>query len=188
VADLKRAVRRWGPFLLVIGVCACRRREQVVTIGDRGGVQGGGFTMDISREFGPASLLALYERVTSEETRNALSEFTCGDPVPAMRYELRLKPSGTWNERLVNVGYAPDLDGSFKDRCLTKGISYVFNQALQEIDLGPPIDYGYVDPHTGKPLGALPRTKPQKPICRCDVRGAGREWVAHSEKAAAELQ
>ena len=51
-----------------------------------------------------------------------------------MRYELRLTPAGKWNERLVSVGYAPDLDSGFKDRCLTSGISYVFDQALSEID------------------------------------------------------
>src|SRR5258705_9980199 len=104
-----------------------------------------------------------------------------------MRYELRLRPAGEWNERLVNVGYAPDLDLN-KDRCLYNGISYVFDQALSEIDLGSPIDYGYVDPHTGKPLGPSPRSQPQKPVCRCDLRDSGREWVAHSEQAAAELR
>jgi hypothetical protein len=40
-----------------------------------------------------------------------------------------------------------------QDRCLTRGISYVFEELLAEIDTGPPIDYGYVNPR-GDPLDA----------------------------------
>lgn len=179
---------RWIPALLIVGLLGCHRREPVESVGDRGGVQGGGFTMSISREFTRDSLHALYASAISEDTQAALADFTCGDDVPAMRYELTLEPEGEWNERLVSVGYAPDLDSSFKDRCLTRGISYVFEELLAEIDTGPPIDYGYVNPHTGKPLGPLERTANRKPICRCDLRDSGREWVAYSEKAAAELR
>lgn len=50
------------------------------------------------------------------------------------------------------------------------------------------IHYGYVNPSTGKPLGPQPRIQRRKPICRWDLRGSGREWVAYSEKAAAELR
>ena len=120
--------------------------------------------------------------------RAALAEFTCGDDVPQMRYELTLKPEGEWNERLVSVGYAPKLDSGLEDRCLTSGISYLFRELLAEIDQGPPIDYGYVNPRTGERLGPAEKFENQKPICRCDLRDSGREWVAYSEKAAAELR
>ena len=176
------------PVLLFVSLSGCHRSEPSVTVGDRGGVQGGGFTMSISREFTRDSLNALYAQAINEDTQLALADFTCGDPVPQVRYELTLKPEGEWNERLVSVGYAPDLDSSFKDRCLTRGISYVFEEMLAEIDTGPPIDYGYVNPSTGKPLGPYEKGENRKPICRCDLRDSGREWVAYSEKAAAELR
>ena len=185
--------RRWIAVLLLMGLPGCRW-ERAVTVGDRGGVLGGGFNVSVSREFTRDSLKELYARASSEDTQTALADFTCGDPVPPMRYELTLQPEGRSNERLVEVGYAPDLDPPphvlvDKNRCLTSGISWVFNELIAEIDTGPPIDYGYVNPSTGKPLGALPlRSENSKPICRCDLRYSGREWVAHSEKTAADLR
>ena len=185
--------RPWIPFLLLLSLPGCRW-ERAVTVGDRGGVLGGGFNMSVSREFTRDSLQTLYARAISEDTQTALADFTCGDPVPPMRYEMTLQPEGRSNERLVEVGFAPDLYPSNREpvdkyRCLTSGLSYVFEELLAEIDTGPPIDYGYVNPSTGQPLGPLPlRSENRKPICRCDLRDSGREWVAHSEEAAAKLR
>ena len=117
----------------------------------------------------------------------ALTEFACGDSVPDFRYELTLKAAGEYQERLVSVGYTPQIDG-LAERCLSFGLSYLFDTALAEIDFGAPVDYGYVNPHTGEKEGPYVRGPLRKPICRCDLRSSGREWVAWSEQRAEELR
>lgn len=64
----------------------------------------------------------------------------------------------------------------------------MFEEAVRGVDHGPPIDYGYVNPSTGKSLYSPEWERNDKPICRCDLRGTGREWVAYTERGAAELR
>jgi hypothetical protein len=101
---------------------------------------------------------------------------------------MRLGPAGELQEGLVSLGYSPAIDHAFKDRCLSSGLFYLLRQAFFEVDTGPPIDYGYVNPSTGEPIPPRQRTPPGKPICRCDLRDSGREWVAYSREMAAELE
>jgi hypothetical protein len=68
------------------------------------------------------------------------------------------------------------------------GLSYLFDIAMAAIDHGPPVDYGYVNPSTGQKLEPYKRGPPRKPICRCDLRNSGREWVAWSRQGADELK
>jgi hypothetical protein len=162
-------------------------REPEIKIGDRGTRPGGGFNRSVSNQFKRPQLELLYARAQRFGPGGELDEFTCGDAIQDFRFEMTLEPAEEYRERLVNVAYTPDLDAGGADRCESFGLSYLFNVALAEIDLGPPVDYGYVDPHTGQQLGPIATSPPRKPICRCDLRHLGREWVAWSEERANEL-
>ena len=163
-------------------------REPTIAVGDRGTRPGGGFTLGISNAFHRPELESLHARAQQFRPSGALAEFACRDSVPDFLFEMTLQPAGTYNERLVEVGYTPRLDGGGADRCLSFGLSYLFHVALDEIDHGPPVDYGYVDPRTGERLGPYVPGPPRKPICRCDLQHSGREWVAWLQQRAKELQ
>jgi hypothetical protein len=159
-----------------------------IKIGDRGTRPGGGFTLSVSNAFQRPQLESLQARAQQFEPSGALAEFACRDSVPDFRFEMTLEPAGEYNERLVDVAYTPRLDNGGVDRCLSFGLSYLFDTTLAEIDYGPPVDYGYVNPSTGEKLGPYVRGPLRKPICRCDLRHSGREWVAWSQKLAEELR
>jgi hypothetical protein len=171
-----------------IGDRAEVRSEPKIKIGDRGTRPGAGFTMTISNDFHRPQLESLLARAQQFGPSGALNEFACGDSVPDFLYELDLQPAGEYNERLIDVDYAPDLNPAGPERCLLFGQSYLFNVAMAEIDHGPPVDYGYVNPRTGEKLGAYVRGPIRKPICRCDLKDSGREWVAWSRERADELK
>ena len=126
--------------------------------------------------------------MTSLAPSGALDDFTCGDPAPDLQFQLTLEPELTYRERLVSVVSTPHLD-VVKDRCMYSGLSYSVDVALADIDHGKPIDSGYDHPLTGKPLDPWkPGKVGRKPICRCDLRDSGREWVESSEDSAASLK
>jgi len=162
--------------------------EPKITIGDRGTRPGGGFTHSISNAFQRGQLEMLQARAQQFGPSGAFAEFSCRDSVPDFRFEMTLEPAGEYNERLIDVGYTPRLDVGGADRCLSFGLSYLFDTTLAEIDHGAPVDYGYVNPRTGEKLGPYIRGPLRKPICRCDLRHSGREWVAWSQQAAEALR
>jgi hypothetical protein len=174
-------------WFLLSGALPELGRQPKVTIGDRGTRPGGGFTMNVSNAFQRAQLESLQARAQQFRPSGAFAEFSCRDSVPDFRFEMTLEPAGEYNERLVDVGYTPRLDNGGVDRCLSFGLSYLFDTTLAEIDHGPPVDYGYVNPSTGEKLGPYIRGPLRKPICRCDLRHSGREWVAWSQQAAEAL-
>jgi hypothetical protein len=163
-------------------------RQPKIAIGDRGTRPGGGFTLSISNAFQRPELESLHARAQEFGPSGALAEFACGDSVPDFLFEITLEPAGEYNERLVEVGYTPRIDAGGAERCLSFGLSYLFDTALAEIDHGPPVDYGYVNPMTGQKLEPYVRGPLRKPICRCDLRHSGREWVAWSQQRAEELK
>lgn len=175
-------------WFMLSGLLPDVAREPSIAIGDRGPRKGGGFTMNISNEFHRPQLEALYARAQQFGPGGELNDFTCGDSVPDFLFEMTLRPAGEYNERLVSVGYTPQLDMPGAQRCLSFGLSYLFDVAMREIDHGPPVDYGYVNPSTGTKLGPYVPGPPRKPICRCDLRHGGREWVAWSQRGAEELR
>jgi hypothetical protein len=177
-----------GWFVVLGNVLPDLGSERKIKIGDRGTRPGGGFTLNISNEFHRPQLESLLARAQQFGPSGALDEFACGDSVPDFLYEMTLEPAGEYNERLVDVAFTPKLDPTGPQRCMIFGQSYVFDTALAAVDHGPPVDYGYVNPSTGKKLGPYVSGPPRKPICRCDLKNSGREWVAWSEERAAELR
>jgi hypothetical protein len=175
-------------WFLLSGMLPDISSQPNVKIGDRGTRPGGGFTLNISNEFQRPQLESLLARAQQFGPSGALEEFACGDRVPDFLFEMTLRPAKEYNERLVGVAYTPDLDAGGAQRCMSSGLSYLFHVALAAIDQGPPVDYGYVNPSTGQKLEPYISGPPRKPICRCDLKNSGREWVASSQERAAELR
>lgn len=160
--------------------------ESEITVGDRGPGPGGGFSESIGSRFNKADLDSALASANRLNAAHAFDQFTCGDPAPDFRFELTLRPQGEYNERYVSVGYTPNVD-VVHDRCLSFGLSYLVDSVFFPIDTGPRVKYGYVNPETGKPLPDEEHTMPRKPVCRCDLRDSGGEWVMFSPEAAAAL-
>jgi len=142
----------------------------------------------VSASFTRRELALVFARAQQFAPSGALKEFSCGDSLPALPMSVELIPEAEYEERRVTLEYLPDLTKDDNKRCLDRGISYLFQQAVRQVDHGPPVDYGYVNPSTGRPLYSAEWDSTPKPICRCELRGTGREWVAYTEKAAAELR
>ena len=140
----------------------------------------------VSASFSRRELELVLARAQQFGTSEMLSEFSCGDPLPGLSMSVELRPGGEYEERRVILAYLPRLDD--KNQCLDRGIDYLFEEAVRSVDHGPPVDYGYVNPSTRQPLYSPEWEHNNKPICRCDLRGTGRDWVAYTEKRAAELR
>ena len=160
--------------------------ERAISVGDRGSGPGGGFSHNVGARFKKADLDSVLASADRLNAAHAFDQFTCGDDAPTFRFELTLHPQGEVNERYVSVGYTPAVDVS-EARCLSFGISYLIDSVFFPIDTGPRVKYGYVNPSTGQPLPDEEISLPRKPVCRCDLRHAGGEWVAFSEAEAAAL-
>jgi hypothetical protein len=161
--------------------------ERSISVGDRGSGPGEGFSQSVGARFRKPALdsaLASAERLNGV---HAFDQFTCGDRAPTFRFELTLHPQGELNERYVSVAYAPAAAGN-ENRCLSFGISYLIDSVFSLIDTGPRVKYGYVNPSTGQSLPEAEPRAPRKPVCRCDLRHSGGEWVAHSPAQAAALR
>lgn len=193
-----RRYRSWvvAPFMLAV-VCLIwsggiafheARSEHPYRIGEEFRPPMGGTQASVSKSFKRPELGLALERAQRFASSGALSEFTCGDTVPSLRMSIKLIPEGRYDERRVVLNYLPDLTKMDAYRCLDRGLDYLFDETVRGIDVGPPIDYGYKNPSTGAPLYTGESNQSHKPICRCDLRNSGREWVAYTEKSAAELR
>lgn len=160
--------------------------EREISVGDRGSRPGGGFSHSVGAQFKKPALDSVLASANRLNAARAFDQFTCGDDAPIFRFELTLHPQGDVDERYVTVAYTPAVDVS-EDRCLSFGISYLIDSVFFPIDTGPRVKYGYVNPSTGQPLPDEELTEPRKPVCRCDLRHAGGEWVAFSQAQAAAL-
>lgn len=161
-------------------------RAHPVRIGPELPTPRGGTQASVSASFSRHELELVLARVRQWGPSGILSEFSCGDTIPQFSMSADLRPGGEYEERRVILEYLPSLDEN--NRCLDRGIDYLFEEAVRGVDHGPPIDYGYVNPSTRKPLYSPEWEHNNKPICRCDLRGTGRECVAYTEKSAAELR
>jgi hypothetical protein len=115
----------------------------------------------VSERFGTNELHQVYERLSSEQFQGALTNFSCGDPVPPLKFRMTLykdskaKAGARRVEVFCSPGFSPSAG---RLRCLMFGLSYLEDKAFAEID----------------PAGGFVGRKPH---CDCDKRDSEGEWV-----------
>src|SRR5438132_6133741 len=99
-----------------------------------------------------------------------VSSLNCSKKLPHHEYSVTLWTEGEYRERIVRLQMTPRLYQS--DECLQEAVNYVFQRAVKATDPGPPIDYGYRNPHTGEHLDTSKYADqlPEKPTCPCAPR------------------
>jgi hypothetical protein len=138
-----------------------------------------GTVRSISASFSDADLMRLHERLNARPFQDRLGAYTCGDPSPRISFTVSIKEAAEYQERQVLIQPRPVPSPVGRQRCLMFGIDYELALELAEIDHGEPINYRYKDPHTSKefPPGVYQRKKPVQPVCACENRDSGNEWV-----------
>jgi hypothetical protein len=148
--------------------------------GWRGPGKGGGFSVSVGRDFGPAQAEEVLRRLVALDSSGAFKQFTCGDTVPHFRFDLTLHQQGAVQERIVTLGHVPYAEPWGPDRCLHEGFDYLVARTFAQVDTGPSVDYGYRNPGTGKTIAAAEPGKRHSrwyPTCHCDSVGKTNDWV-----------
>ncbi len=149
-------------MLLII---ACGERD--ITVGPDKDTSGNYWGRNVSKQFGESQLRSLYTAMNSPSTDAEITALNCSKKLPLHEYSVTLWTEGEYRERIVRLQMTPRLYES--DECLQQAVNYVFQKTVKAIDTGPPIDYGYKDPHTGKHLDTseIMTALPDKPQCAC---------------------
>jgi hypothetical protein len=155
---------RLSILLLVIVACS---GERDITVGSDKDTSGNYWGRNVSKEFGEPQLRTLYQAMNSPGTDADISSLNCEKKLSYHEYSVTLWTEGEYRERIVRLQMTPRLYEN--DECLQQAVNYVFHKTVKAIDPGPPIDYGYKDPHTGTHLDAskIMTELPEKPECRC---------------------
>ena len=141
--------------------------ERDITVGPDKDTGGNYWGRNVSRQFGETQLRSLYTAKNASSTDAEITTLNCSKKLPHHEYSVTLWTEGAYRERIVRLQMTPRLYEN--DECLQHAVNYVFHKAVKTIDTGPPIDYGYKDPHTGKHLDTseIMTTLPDKPECPC---------------------
>jgi hypothetical protein len=146
--------------------------------------RGSGTVRNVSAKFTSRDLERLHERLNSTEFQRQLTRYNCGDPVPKVEFTVSLWEPGEYQERHVLVQPRPMFEAGGRERCLSFGLGYLLDLEVKRFDTGPPIDYHYRNPETGKDFGpeayALP--VPREPVCDCSKRDSRTEWLSWPER------
>ena len=135
--------------------------DEVGTIGPALGNDSAGQSHSVSERFGTNELRQLYDRLNSQQFHAALADFSCGDPVPHLKFRMTLYKASRARagERRVEVFCSPGFSPSdARSRCLMFGLSYLEDQAFAETD----------------PAGGDVGRRPHRD---CEKRDSGDEWV-----------
>ncbi len=138
-----------------------------MTIGSDSNTSGNYWGRNVSREFRRAQLQRLYDTMNSSKTNQEIAALNCGKQLPPHEFSVTLWEENDTRERQVRMQMTPRLYE--KDGCLEEVANYLFQVAVKKGDPGPPIDYGYKDPRTGKHLDTsrFATELPGKPNCVC---------------------
>ena len=157
-----------------------------IRFGWRGPGKGGGFSVSVGKDFGPAQAEEVLRRLVTLDSSGAFTQFACsGDGVPHFGFDLTLHQEGPVQERIVSLGYVPYPQPWGRERCLNLGFDYLVERTFAQVDTGPPVDYGYKNPSTGEtlePWSAGERHARWWPTCHCEQRDSVQEWVTNGEK------
>jgi hypothetical protein len=138
--------------------------------------------VSIGSAFGKPEAAEVFRRLVALETNGEFKQFSCGDSVPHIAFDMTLMEEGELQERLVSFGYTPDIGHWGADQCLERGFTYVVARTFAQVDSGPSVDYGYKNPSTGEPY---PPHDPGErhsrwwPTCHCEMSRQNQEWVTN---------
>lgn len=124
--------------------------DRDITIGPDRDTSGNYFGRNVSRKFRKRELNALFKAMNSTETKTVIRRLACGSPSKDYVFSVTLWEENSTRERAVRLQMTPRLYA--QDGCLEEAVDYVFERKVKSMDPGPPIDYGYKDPLTGKHL------------------------------------
>jgi hypothetical protein len=155
------------PLAILYLVVACVAESGEITIGPDKQTSGNYWGRNVSKKFGEPQLRTLYEKMNSPAVDAEITSLTCGKKLAHHEYSATLWIEEQYRERQVRLQMTPRLYQN--DNCLEEAVNFVFQRTVKEIDPGPPIDYGYKDPLTGKPLDTSKNMTavPEKPECSC---------------------
>ena len=151
---------------MVLLIAACSG-ERDITVGPDKNTSGNYWGRNVSKQFGEPQLHSLYAAMNSPTTAAEITALHCAKKLPHHEYSVTLWTEGEYRERIVRLQMTPRLYEN--DECLQEAVNYVFHKTVKAIDTGPPIDYGYKDPHTGTHLDTskIATEVPDKPQCAC---------------------
>lgn len=162
---LRSSRKKSSAAALLLLLFACGERD--ITIGSDKDTGGNYWGRNVCEQFGESQLRTLYQAMNSAATAAEVSTLNCSKKLPRHEYSVTLWTEGKYRERLVRLQMTPRLYEN--DECLQESVNYVFQKMVKAIDTGPPIDYGYKNPMTGKHLDTSEITArvPPKPSCPC---------------------
>ena len=141
-------------------------------------MRGGGQTHPVSDRFGEAETRRLYEVVNSDRFRAELAEFNCGDPLKPFHFSVAFYEAGEYNDRYVVYSPYPEIGTSGRDRCLSSGMSYLWDRTARQLDRGQIHNPGYTHPSGRVISDEEYRLRPlPRPRCDCTKRDSNEEWV-----------
>lgn len=153
-------------FVVVLLLVACNR-ERDITVGPDKDTSGNYWGRNVSKQFQEPQLQALYNVMNSPAVDDEITALHCGKKLAPHEYSVTLWTEGEYRERLVRLQMTPRLYKN--DDCLQESVNFVFQKSVKAIDTGPPIDYGYKNPSTGKHVDTseIETYVPPKPECAC---------------------
>ena len=169
-------MKTWIPLLLVLAAC---NGERNITVGPDKDTSGNYWGRNVSKQFAEPQLQSLHKTMNSAAVDAEITAFICGKKLPQHEYSVTLWTEGEYRERIVRLQMTPRL--YHDDECLQQAVNFVFQKTVKAIDTGPPIDYGYKDPLTGKPLDTskIMTDLPEKPQCGCAGAGEPSDAPVH---------
>jgi hypothetical protein len=112
-----------------------------ISFGDGSDMSGNSFGRGVSAQFGEAELRRLYLELNGPLVRSKLQSYVCPTRLPEFKIAVVLYYEGSYQERRVRLQMTPPLYR--RDGRIENGIGYLFEQAVNRLDTGPPIDYDY---------------------------------------------
>lgn len=183
--QLPCVMQRFGRGILaaVLIAVACMPAESdppIAAFGLFNPMEGGGATYPVSDKVGAPETERLYAILNSPAFRNELAQFNCGDPLPEVHFAVALYAAAPYRDRLVVFTPRPEIETSGRQRCLSMGLSFLWDRTVRALDRGEIVNPGYKHPDGRVITDDEYKLKPlSRPICDCSKRDLPGEWVTY---------
>ena len=146
--------------------------------------RGSDFDVTVGKNFGTEEGKQVLRRLIALDSSGEFKQFSCGEPVPPIGFDLTLHRQRGGQEPFVTIGQTPELFTWGPQRCLAFGINYLVARSFAEVDTGPSADLGYKTPSadTANGLGdAGKRHARHWPTCNCAM-SRDSAWVKNGPR------